>query len=53
MRSLFDIPHPGTGTPIRPANAGFTDWEYEPAVSRWTLHSFNEVGHLLSLDYEG
>jgi broad specificity phosphatase PhoE len=46
---LFDIPHPGTGTRIRPTNTGITEWEYERAFDRWTLHSFNEHSHLLGL----
>lgn len=47
LRVLLGIPHPGTGTRIRPTNTGLTDWEYEDAVDRWTLHTFNEHPHLL------
>jgi probable phosphoglycerate mutase len=49
MRVLFDIPHPGTGTQVRPTNTGLTEWEHDPAVKRWTLHSFNEREHLFAL----
>jgi broad specificity phosphatase PhoE len=49
MRGLLGIPHPGTGARIRPLNAGLTEWEYDQAAGRWTLHSFNEVGHLLGV----
>jgi probable phosphoglycerate mutase len=49
LRVLFDIPHPGTGNQIRPTNTGLTDWEYNPTHDRWTLHSFNEHEHLLTL----
>ena len=50
IRVLFDIPHPGTMARIRPTNTGITEWEYEQAFDRWTLHSFNERAHLLALD---
>jgi probable phosphoglycerate mutase len=47
MRMLLGIPHPGTGARLRPTNTGLTEWEHDPAVDRWTLHSFNDAGHLL------
>ena len=50
LRMLFAIPHPGTGARIRPTNTGITEWEYEKAFDRWTLHSFNEHAHLLALE---
>jgi broad specificity phosphatase PhoE len=50
LRVLFDIPHPGTGTRLRPTNTGITEWEYEQAFDRWTLHSFNEHAHLRDFD---
>jgi broad specificity phosphatase PhoE len=53
IRVLFDIPHPGTGTQMRPMNTGVTEWEHEPTLDRWTLHSFNEHTHLVGLDVEG
>lgn len=52
IRVLFDIPHPGTGAQIRPTNTGVTEWEHERTMDRWTLHTFNEHTHLLSLDAE-
>lgn len=52
MRVLFAIPHPGTGARFRPVNTGLTEWEYDPAFKRWTLHSFNEHTHLLGLTSE-
>ncbi len=52
IRVLFGIPQPGTGTQLRPVNTGLTEWEYDPNVDRWTLHSFNEQAHLLGLPEE-
>ena len=52
IRVLFDIPHPGTGAQMRPTNTGVTEWEHERTMDRWTLHTFNEHTHLLSLDAE-
>lgn len=52
IRVLFDIPHPGKRTQLRPTNTGVTEWEYEATSERWTLHSFNEQPHLLGLDVE-
>lgn len=49
IRSIFDIPRPGTGARMQPTNTGLTDWEYEPAIDRWTLHRFNDSGHLVGL----
>ncbi|HEV7762431.1 MAG TPA: histidine phosphatase family protein [Acidimicrobiales bacterium] len=49
LRVLLGIPHPGTGAHLRPSNTGLTEWEHDPAHDRWTLHSFNEAGHLLGL----
>jgi len=50
VRAIFDIPRPGTGARLQPANTGLTEWEYEPALDRWTLHTFNDASHLLDLD---
>ena len=50
LRVLLDIPHPGRGTQLRPTNTGLTEWEYEPSRDRWTLHTFNDAGHLLGFD---
>jgi broad specificity phosphatase PhoE len=53
VRVLLGVPHPGTGARLRPSNTGLTDWEHDPALDRWTLHAFNDAGHLLGLDREG
>ncbi len=47
IRVLFGIPQRGTSTQLRPVNTGLTEWEYDPNLDRWTLHSFNEQAHLL------
>ena len=47
MRILFGIPHSGTGARLQPTNTGLTEWEHDPTLDRWTLHSFNEAGHLI------
>jgi broad specificity phosphatase PhoE len=49
MRLLLGMPQPGVCARLRPANTGLTEWEYDPSVDRWTLHSFNESSHLLGL----
>ena len=49
VRMLLGVPHPGTGAQMRPSNTGLTEWEYDPKLERWTLHSFNEASHLLGL----
>lgn len=46
MRLLLGIPHPGTGTQLRPTNTGLTEWAHDPDTGRWTLHSFNDAAHL-------
>lgn len=53
MRVLLDIPHSGTGARLRPTNTGLTEWEHDPTLDRWTLHSFNEAGHLIGLAATG
>jgi len=50
VRVLFDIPHPGTGARLRPTNTGMTTWEMDVERGRWTLRTFNDDGHLASLD---
>jgi broad specificity phosphatase PhoE len=52
VRSIFDIPHPGTGAQLRPTNTGLTEWEHDPSLDRWTLRTFNDAGHLLEMDPE-
>ena len=49
VRVLLGIPHPGTGARLQPTNTGMTTWEHDPERSRWTLHTFNDVGHLARL----
>jgi probable phosphoglycerate mutase len=49
MRGLLgidDIGQLGSGARIQPTNTGITEWQYEPELDRWTLHSFNETTHL-------
>ncbi|MGK2948364.1 MAG: histidine phosphatase family protein [Acidimicrobiales bacterium] len=50
VRGLLGLAQPGTGTQLRPTNTGLTEWEHDPVLDRWTLHSFNEASHLLALD---
>jgi broad specificity phosphatase PhoE len=52
LRVLLGIPHPGTGAQLRPTNTGLTEWEHDDVLDRWTLHSFNDAGHLLDLGAE-
>jgi len=49
LRVLLGIPHPGTGARVQPSNTGMTTWEHDPDRGRWTLHAFNDVGHLARL----
>ena len=52
MRDLLGIPyllHAGRTTQMRPTNTGLTEWEHDPDLDRWALHSFNETTHLLGL----
>jgi broad specificity phosphatase PhoE len=49
VRVLLGIPHPGTGAQLRPTNTGLTEWEHDDSLGRWTLHAFNDAGHLLDL----
>jgi probable phosphoglycerate mutase len=53
MRVLLGIPHPGTGARLRPTNTGMTEWEHDPVLDRWTLHSFNDSSHLAALAAAG
>ena len=50
LRLLLGVPHPGTGAQLRHANTGLTEWEYEAESDRWTLHRYNDAGHLLGLE---
>jgi broad specificity phosphatase PhoE len=49
IRSIFDIPHPGTGARLQPSNTGLTEWEHDPSLDRWTLRSFNDASHLVGV----
>ncbi|NLD78064.1 MAG: hypothetical protein GX643_15520 [Acidimicrobiales bacterium] len=49
MRVLLGVPHPGNGTQMRPTNTGLTEWGWDSERQRWTLHTFNDSGHLLEL----
>ena len=53
VRLLLGVPHPGTNARLRPTNTGLTEWEHDLTLDRWTLHSFNETGHLLDLPPTG
>jgi broad specificity phosphatase PhoE len=48
MRGLLGL-DAAKGTQLRPSNTGLTEWEHDPVLDRWSLHSFNETGHLLGL----
>jgi probable phosphoglycerate mutase len=49
LRRLLGMPPVGGSTQLRPTNTGLTEVEHDPVLDRWTLHSFNETGHLLRL----
>ena len=49
LRLLLGISRRSAEAQLRPSNTGLTEWEYDPVLSRWALHSFNEAGHLLRL----
>lgn len=49
VRTIFAIPHPGTGALLRPSNTGMTFWEHDERIDRWTLHTFNDADHLNSV----
>lgn len=46
MRLLLGTAHDGTGTQLRPTNTGITEWTHDSSIGRWTLHTFNDAGHL-------
>jgi probable phosphoglycerate mutase len=48
LRVLLGLGNGGTAR-VQPTNTGLTEWEWELGPGRWTLHSFNECAHLLSL----
>jgi broad specificity phosphatase PhoE len=49
IRMLLGLGPLAAGVRLHPTNTGLTEWEWEPVPGRWTLRSFNEAGHLLSL----
>jgi probable phosphoglycerate mutase len=49
MRGLLGLPHLEASAQLKPTNTGLTEWEHDPVLDRWTLHSFNETAHLLGL----
>lgn len=49
VRMLLGVPDSRAGAQLRPSNTGLTEWEHDPALDRWVLHSFNEATHLLRL----
>jgi broad specificity phosphatase PhoE len=49
VRMLLGLGALADGVRLHPTNTGLTEWEWEPVPGRWTLRSFNEAGHLLSL----
>jgi len=53
LRTVFDIPHPGTGARIQPTNTGLTEWEHDPSADRWTLRAFNDTSHLVGVQPVG
>ena len=56
MRGLLGIPHLGRtarAAQLRPSNTGLTEWEHDPDLDHWSLHSFNETEHLLGLAATG
>jgi probable phosphoglycerate mutase len=49
LRVLFGLTGPSSAVRVHPTNTGLTEWEWEPGPRRWTLRSFNETAHLLSI----
>ena len=49
MRLLLGIPRQGGPGRMQPTNTGLTEWEYDEALDRWTLHRFNDASHLVKL----
>jgi broad specificity phosphatase PhoE len=47
LRVLLGTSPAESGARVQPTNTGLTEWEWDPEPGRWTLHSFNEVSHLL------
>jgi probable phosphoglycerate mutase len=49
LRVLLGIAHPSTGARLRPTNTGVTVWEHDPVLALWSLHTFNDAGHLTEI----
>lgn len=49
LRRILGMPPVGGSAQLRPTNTGLTELEHDPVLDRWSLHSFNETGHLLGL----
>jgi len=49
VRMLLGATDPRATAQLRPSNTGLTEWEHDPELERWSLHSFNETSHLLRL----
>jgi probable phosphoglycerate mutase len=50
LRVLLGMPRSAASAArLQPTNTGLTEWEHDPVLDRWSLHSFNETSHLLSL----
>ena len=47
VRVLLGTGRAGNSSRVQPGNTGLTEWEWESEAERWTLHSFNELSHLL------
>ena len=54
MRVLLGIPTSATsGARLQPTNTGLTEWEHDHVLNRWTLHCFNDTGHLVRIAAHG
>jgi len=49
VRLLLGVADHRNGAALRPSNTGLTEWEHDAVLHRWTLHSFNEATHLLTV----
>lgn len=47
VRVLLGVDQSRGSARVQPVNTGLTEWEWDPEPGRWTLHSFNELSHLL------
>jgi broad specificity phosphatase PhoE len=49
LRVLLGISRAAIGARLHPTNTGLTEWDHEAGLDRWTLHTYNDAGHLLAL----